>query len=193
LKEVLVLTLYLNLKWNLTLNSTLKKCILLSLIVAAFIIWAESAAGAADTVGVVNSQKILFQHPGFDDATRILLYLSRPTEGNPITLIESEKDADTKRLLTKFIDLITEFSELDRALAAEKDLEKKTRLSEARQEKLAQREGELMTPILQECRKVLETVMKNKKMTVVLEVGSVYLGGTDITEDVIQQLKGGKK
>jgi outer membrane protein len=175
-------------KWNLTL----KKCILLSLLVAAMIIWAESAAGAADTVGIINSQKILFQHPGFDDVTRILLYLTRPIESNPILLIEKEKDAETKRLLTKFSHLLPEFAELDRSLAAEKDLEKKKRLSESRQTKLTQRERELMMPLLEECRRALETVMKNKKMTVIIETDAVYYGGTDITEDVVRQLKGGK-
>jgi outer membrane protein len=171
----------------------LKKCILLSLLVTALIIWAESAAGAADTVGVINSQKILFQHPDFDDITRILLYLSRPIEGNPILLIEKEKDADTKRLLAKFRDLLAEFAEWDRSLTAEKDLEEKRRLSESRQTKLTERERELMTPIFQECQRALESVMKNKKMTVIMEVDAVYFGGTDITEDVIRQLKGGKK
>jgi outer membrane protein len=169
---------------------TLKKRILLSLLVALLIIWAESAAGAADTVGIINSQKILFQHPDFDDVTRILLYLSRPIEDNPILLIGKEEDADTKRLLTKFSDILAEFAELDRSLAAEKDLDKRNQLSESRQTKLAQREQELMTPILQGCRKVLDTVMKSKKMTVILEADSTYFGGVDITEDVIRQLKG---
>ena len=174
-------------------NLTVKKCILLSLLVAALIVWAESAAGAADTVGVVHSQKILFQHPSFDDVTRILLYLSRPLEGNPILLLEKEKDSDTKRLLTKFGHLLPEFAELDQSLAAEKDPEKKNQLIESRQTKLTERERELMTPLLQECRQALETVMKSKKMTVILEAGTIYWGGTDITEDVIRQLRGGKK
>jgi outer membrane protein len=165
----------------------------LSLLVAALIVWAESAAGAADTVGVVNSQKILFQHPEFDDVTRILLYLSRTIENNPILLIEREKDAETKRLLTKFSHLLPEFAELDQSLAAEKDLEEKNRLVESRQTKLTQRERELMSPLLQECRRALETVMKSKKMTVIMEADAVYLGGTDITEDVVRQLKDGKK
>jgi outer membrane protein len=181
--------LALYLKWNLTV----KKCILLSLLVAVLVIWAESAAGAADTVGVVSSQKILFQHPDFDDVTRILLYLSRPVEDNPILLVEKEKDANTKRLLTKFSHLLPEFAELDRSLAAEKDPEKRNQLSESRQMKLAQWERELMTPLLQDCRRALEIVMKNKKMTVIMEADSIYFGGTDITEDVIRQLKGRKK
>ncbi|MDR2522901.1 MAG: OmpH family outer membrane protein [Synergistaceae bacterium] len=169
---------------------SLKKWILLGM---ALVVLAETAAGAADTVGVVDSQKILFQHPRFDEATRLLLFLSRSLEGTPEQIIGKETDSDTKSLISKSADLLKVFSDFDQSLSGEKDPAKRNEIAQARQLRLNQEEGRLMTPILQECRQALEIVMVSKKMTVILERNSVYLGGTDITDDVIRRLVSGKK
>jgi outer membrane protein len=147
------------------------------------------AASAADEVGLVNSRKILFQHPQFDETTRILLFLSRTMEPDQLTIINAEKDQESKRLFSKYIDLIKDFIALDGAIAAEKDPEKKKRLTEDRQARLNQEEGKLMAPILTACQGAVESVVSEKKMTLVLENEFAYFGGTDITEDVIQKLK----
>ncbi|MDR2528055.1 MAG: OmpH family outer membrane protein [Synergistaceae bacterium] len=168
---------------------SLKKWIWLSMAVVAFVAFAETAAGAVDVVGVVDSQKILFKHPRFDETARLLLFLSRPLEGSPARIIAGITDPKTKSLLSKSEDLLKVFSDFDRRLSDEKDPAKKNEIVQARQLRLNQEEGRLMTPILRECRQALEAVMRLKKMTVILELGSVYLGGADITNDVIRRLE----
>jgi outer membrane protein len=186
LKEVIALTLYL--KLDSEIYAKLKKYFLWILLAAALVIFAETSAGAADTVGIVNSQKILFQHPQFDPMTRLMLFLSRPIAGDPSNIISDEKDPELKRLLIQSLDLISEFAELDRNIAAEKDAEGQQRAVLARQSRLSEEERKRMAPILEDCRSALQTVMTQKKMTVVLEADSVYYGGTDITQDVIARL-----
>jgi Skp family chaperone for outer membrane proteins len=83
---------------------------------------------------------------------------------------------------------VVEFAQLDRMIYAEKDQTKRNGLFEARQNKLNELEIRLMQPILEECKQVIKTVMNAKKMTVLLEVDSVYAGGTDITDDVIRKM-----
>ncbi|MDR2137263.1 MAG: OmpH family outer membrane protein [Synergistaceae bacterium] len=179
--------------WSLGLNSKLKKYCVSFLVAAALVIFAATSAGAADTVGIVNSQKILFQHPQFDPTTRLLLFLSRPIVDDPANIVNEEKDPEMKRLLTQSLDLIKELAELDRNLAAEQDAEERQRRVVARQSRLSEEERQRMAPILEDCRKALQTVMTQKKMTVILEVDSVYFGGTDITEAVIARLKAQRK
>jgi outer membrane protein len=54
---------------------------------------------------------------------------------------------------------------------------------------LAKEEQRLMEPIIQEAQLAVRTVAKNKGLTIILEKASVYVGGIDITEDVVQQIK----
>ena len=46
-----------------------------------------------------------------------------------------------------------------------------------------------MSSIRKDCDRAIQAVMKSKKITVVLELDSVYFGGTDITNDVVAWLK----
>ncbi|MDR1377835.1 MAG: OmpH family outer membrane protein [Synergistaceae bacterium] len=185
------MTLYLKLDPD--IYSKLKKYCIWFLVAAVLVIFAETSAGAADTVGIVNSQKILFQHPQFDQTTRLLLFLSRPITDDPARIVSDEKDPEMKRLLTQSLNLIKEFAELDRNLTTEKDTGGKQRAVIARQARLSEERQRRMAPILEDCNKALRSIMTQKKMTVILEADSVYLGGTDITEDVIARLKGTKK
>ena len=156
---------------------------------AVFILLACGAAYAADVVGLVNSQKIMFQHPRFDEASKILIFFTRPLEGNLALILEREKDPERRQMIMDFSTHVSEFSAMDRAISEEKDPEKKEMLWEDRQNKLKEFEAGLMSPIFRECRKAIQTVMADKKMTVLLEVDAAYYGGTDITEDVILLLK----
>jgi Skp family chaperone for outer membrane proteins len=131
----------------------------------------------------------MFQHPKFDEASKILIFFSRSIEGNLALVLEGEKDLERRQMIMNYSAQVSEFAEMDRAIAAEQDPEKKERLWESRQKKLSDFEASLMGPIMQECRQAIQAVMVLKKMTVVIELDSVYYGGTDITEDVIQRLK----
>ena len=156
---------------------------------AALFISACGAAYAADTVGLVDSQKIMFQHPKFDEASKILIFFSRSVEGNLALALEGEKDLERRQMLMNYSVQMSEFAEMDRAISAEQDPEKKEKLWVDRQKRLSEFEASLMGPIVEDCRQAIQAVMVLKKMTVVIELNSVYYGGTDITEDVIQRLK----
>jgi outer membrane protein len=134
----------------------LKKVLLACLGLLVFV----SFCDAADTVGVIESRKVLFQHPGFDAAAKALVELRRQKESE--TNLAAEGESDPNKKLDMF-----------RAVARE----------------MAEAEERLMSPVRKDCEDALIAVMQKRKITVVLEKDSVYIGGTDITEDVIRQLK----
>ncbi|GHV36456.1 HlpA protein [Synergistales bacterium] len=117
-------------------------------------------ARAADVVGVIESQKIAFQHPKFDSVTKELLAFRRENESATLRAIELESDD-----------------------------EKKADIYEAAVREFTERERLVMSPILADCDRAVQAVMKSKKITVILEKDSIYLGGTDITDDVVAWLK----
>lgn len=125
-----------------------------------------AAFAAADTIGVINSQGIISQHPGFKAAA------------DQLQQIGKQKEAEAKAAADK-----------------ETDPAKKAQVVQAKRMELAKEEERLMGPIFKDCEAAVRIVAKNKGVTVVLEKASVYFGGLDITDDVIQQLKlqGGKK
>ena len=59
------------------------------------------------------------------------------------------------------------------------------------QERMAQKERELMEPITQAVDAAIKKVADKKGLSVVIEKAAVYYGGQDITQDVISEL--GKK
>ena len=117
-------------------------------------------AGAADAVGIVESQKIAFQHPKFDSVTKELLEFRRENESAALRAMDLESDED-----------------------------KKVAIYEAAVRKFTERERLVMSPIREDCEKAVQAVMKNRKITVIVERDSVYFGGTDITDDAIAWLK----
>lgn len=48
-----------------------------------------------------------------------------------------------------------------------------------------------MDPIFRDCQQAVREVAVNKKLTLVLNKSVVLIGGSDITQDVIQQLAKG--
>ncbi|MDR1378568.1 MAG: OmpH family outer membrane protein [Synergistaceae bacterium] len=146
----------------------LKKSSLLSLLTALFLaggFWvagiAEAAAtSTADTIGVIDSQQIISKHPSFENAAKQLQEIGRQKEG------EAKAAADK-----------------------EEQPAQKAQVVQAKRMELAREEQRLMEPILKQCQEAVRIVAKKKKVTVVLEKVSVYFGGMDITDDVIQQLQ----
>ena len=119
-----------------------------------------SVAFAEEKIGVIDSQKIVFQHPKFEGITKQMQQISKAKETEMKTAVDSEKDQD-----------------------------KKAEIYQAKRRELAQEEQRLMQPIFQEAQLAVRTVAKIKGVTVVIEKSAVYFGGIDITDDVIQELK----
>ena len=119
-----------------------------------------SLASAEEKIGVIDSQKIVFQHPKFEGITKQMQQISKTKETEMKTAVDSEKDQD-----------------------------KKAEIYQAKRRELAQEEQRLMQPLFQEAQMAVRTVAKLKSITVVIEKGAVYFGGIDITDDVIQELK----
>ncbi|MCL2010138.1 MAG: hypothetical protein FWG71_06275, partial [Synergistaceae bacterium] len=156
---------------------TFKTFLKLKLVFLVFLALGTSgAAYAADTVGLIDSQKVMFQHPGFDEASKILILFRRPLEGNAPQILTGERDPARREMIMKYSAQVTEFARMDRAISNEKDPAKKNGLGQERQKKLSEFEAGLMGPIIEDCGQAIRTVMDLKKMTVVIELNAVYYG-----------------
>ncbi|MDR1977276.1 MAG: OmpH family outer membrane protein [Synergistaceae bacterium] len=137
-----------------------KKIALLGLMLAVVAALGEKAASAADTIGVIDSQGIISKHPAFEEAAKQLQQIAK----------QKESEAKT---------------------AADKETEpaEKARVVQAKRVELTREEQRLMEPIFKDCQEAVRVIAKKKNVTLVLEKASVYFGGQDITDDVVQQLK----
>jgi outer membrane protein len=130
------------------------------LLSVAFTVAAAGVARGADTLGVIESQKVLYQHPNFELVVKQIGENGR------------KKEAGIQKALEKTM-----------------DLDEKRRIFEENAREMREEEARLMRPIDKECQDAVQAVAQKKKITVVLEKNSAYFGGVDITEEVIQQLK----
>jgi len=133
--------------------------ILLSLAVL-LVLSSAVLASANDKIGVIDSQKIIFQHPRFEAVTKQLQQISKQKE-----------------------------NEMKLAVDKEPDQNKKAQIFNTKRNEFAQEEARLMQPIFQEAQVAVRTLARLKGVTVVIEQSAVYFGGIDITDDVIQELK----
>jgi outer membrane protein len=117
-------------------------------------------ASANEKIGVIDSQKIIFQHPRFEAVTKQLQQISQKKE-----------------------------NEMKMAVDKESDQNKKAQIFNTKRNEFAQEEAKMMQPIFQEAQVAVRTVARLKGVTVVIEQSAVYFGGIDITDDVIQELK----
>ena len=60
------------------------------------------------------------------------------------------------------------------------------------QERLANKQEELMEPVLQKAEAAIQKVADKKGLSVVVEKSTVVFGGVDITEEVVKNLHSGK-
>ena len=118
-----------------------------------------SAAAANSGVGVVNWQSLVVQHP--DVAT---LKTSMDTE---VATAKKEFEEKAKTL----------------------NQEEQQRYYMQLQERLANKERELMVPIMDKINAGIKKVATAKGLSVVVDKQSVIYGGTDITEEVIKGYK----
>ena len=137
----------------------------LALSVTAFLFFLAvggSANAAVDSVGVIDMYEVTNNHPKMNDAKAQMATISR------------QKETEAKAAADK-----------------ESDPAKKAQIVQAKRMELAREEQKIMDPIFRDCQQAVREVATNKKLTLVLNKSVVLIGGSDITQDVIQQLAKG--
>ena len=141
----------------------LRNFLVLSVTALVFVLAAGGAANAAvDSVGVIDMYEVTNNHPKMNDAKAQVAPLSRQKE------TEAKAAADN-----------------------ESDPAKTAQIVQAKRMELAKEEQKIMDPIFRDCQQAVREVAVNKKLTLVLNKSVVLIGGSDITQDVIQQLAKG--
>ena len=141
----------------------LRNFLVLSVTAFLFVLAAGGAASAAvDSVGVIDMYEVTNNHPKMNDAKAQLATISR------------QKETEAKAAADK-----------------ESDPAKKAQIVQAKRMELAKEEQKIMDPIFRDCQQAVREVAVNKKLTLVLNKSVVLIGGSDITQDVIQQLAKG--
>jgi outer membrane protein len=75
------------------------------------------------------------------------------------------------------------------AIEKEKDNNKKAQIYQTKQNEAAAEEQKLMAPLLKDMDAAIRSVAKAKGLTIVLDVAQALMGGVDITNDVVAELK----
>lgn len=121
-----------------------------------------SAASSESAIGVVNYQMLVAQSPDMDGVRNAMK-----------TEIETaQKDFEEK---TKTMN----------------DQEKQRYYTQT-QERLENKQKELMDPVLKRIEENIQKVAKKKGLSVVVEKSTVVFGGVDITDEVAKALQSGK-
>ena len=122
--------------------------------------FAAAAAPEEEKVGAIEPQKVLFQHPKYEQILK------------QIKSIADQKTTEAK-------------AEIDK----ESDDNKKAAIFQNMRRVIAEEEQKLMQPLFQEIDLAVRAVAKAKKITVVVDKTTVFYGAVDITDDVVQELK----
>ena len=123
-------------------------------------LYIAGAAFAQDVMGCVDPQKVMFQHPKFEQIQK------------QISDVTNKKQAEAKTAIDK-----------------ETDDKKKAKIFQDKRTEAANEERKLMEPLFKDINLAIRTVANAKKITVVVDKGAVFFGGTDITAEVITELK----
>ena len=137
-----------------------KKLILLAVLSAFSLAIASGVALAAEKIGVIEPNTVLSQHP---------------------------KMAQVRKQVQEVLQKKQE--EAKAAIAKEKDDKKKAEIYQTKQNEAAVEEQKLMAPILKDIDVAIRSVAKAKGLTLVIDVAQALMGGVDITQDVIAELK----
>lgn len=121
-----------------------------------------SAASSESAIGVVNYQMLVAQSPDMDGVRNAM-----KTE-----IENAQKD----------------FAEKSKAM---NDQEKQRYYTQA-QERLENKQKELMDPVLKKIEENIQKIAKKKGLSVVVEKSTVVFGGVDITDEVAKALQSGK-
>ena len=121
-----------------------------------------AAATSESAIGVVNYQAVVSQSPE-------LAVMQKTMQAEVET---AKKDFETNS-------------------ASMNDAEKQ-RYYQQLQERLANKQNELMEPVLKKAELAIQKVADKKGLSVVVEKSTVVFGGVDITEEVVKNLQSGK-
>ncbi|MDO5562204.1 MAG: OmpH family outer membrane protein [Synergistaceae bacterium] len=129
---------------------------------AAASLLALLAAGTAfaDVIGCVNPQRIMFQHPKFEQVQKQIKTMTEKKQNEAKTAIDKEKDD-----------------------------KKKAQIYQKKRQEAAQEEAKLMEPLFKDINLAVRTVANAKKINVVVDKDAVFFGGIDITDAVVTELK----
>lgn len=119
-----------------------------------------ASAPAASNVGKVNADQLVAQHPD----------MAKAQETYNAEVEQAKKEFDAKT-------------------ASMNDKEKQDYYNQV-QQRLANRQQELITPIIDKVNAAIKAVADAKGLSVVVDAGIVIYGGTDITEEVSKKLTG---
>jgi outer membrane protein len=120
---------------------------------------ADAKASTGDVIGIIDSQLIVSKHPDFEKTAKELQQVLK------------QKESEAKAAADK-----------------ESEPSKKAQIVQAKRMEAAKEEQRLMEPIFKACQEAVRVVAKQRNVTIVLEKASVYFGGQDITDYVVQQL-----
>lgn len=121
-----------------------------------------SAASSESAIGVVNYQMLMAQHPD----------------------LQAFQDAMRAEVAAAQKDFNTQSANMN-------DTEKK-RYYQQQQERIANKERELMEPLLAKLDAAIQKVADKKGLSVVVQKNTVVYGGLDITDEVARTLQSGK-
>lgn len=116
------------------------------------------AAGSTSNVGIINQQAVVSQHPD----------MAAAQEAMKKEVEQAKADFESKS-------------------ASMNDQEKQAYYQQI-QQRLANKEKELISPIFEKVQATIKTVAEAKGLSVVLDKNNVVYGGQDITEDVVKKL-----
>lgn len=116
------------------------------------------ASAASSNVGVVDYNQVMSQHPQVQSASSEMQQ----------AIQDAQKDFEEKS-------------------ANMNDQEKRDYYTQT-QQRLQQKQQELMEPITQSVEDSVKKIAEQKGLSVVLDKNAVIYGGTDITQDVVKQV-----
>ena len=119
----------------------------------------SAEAATGDVIGVIDSQFIVSKHPAFEDTMKQLQQVMRQKENEAKAAVDKEPDQA-----------------------------KKAQIMQTKRMEAAKEEQRLMETIYKDCQEAVRIVAKQRSVTIVLEKVSVYFGGEDITDYVVQQI-----
>jgi outer membrane protein len=137
-----------------------RKMVMRTVLVAFVLAMCAGVALAEEKVGVVDPQKVLSQHPKMAQVSK------------QVQAIVQKKQAEAKSAIEK-----------------EKDNKKKEEIYKTKRNEAATEEQKLMAPLFKDIDLAIRSVAKAKGLTMVISKAQVFVGGVDITGDVIQELK----
>lgn len=137
-----------------------RKMVLLTMLSAFILTLVAGVALADEKIGLIEPKTVISQHP---------------------------RMAAVKKQVEAILQKKQE--EAAAAAAKETDNQKKEAIYETKKNEAAAEEQKLMAPIIKDIDLAIRNVAKAKGLTIVIDTAQTLMGGIDITNDVVQELK----